>query len=473
MSRMKAKADAGSWRAPSRGQLLQVEITALDAEGRGVAALGEGSVCVPGWTPGAVGRVVVEGVSLSKRVVWARGHALDWPGPDTRQPTCHWAAPLRGRCGGCPLAHLRPDAARTWKVAVAREAGCAVAEIHAVSGEQDEGYRNRSALLAFRDARGVPRLGSRAARSGEPVQMTGCRVVPAPLRETADRLRAVLEREGVPVAAEAQGVRWLGLRANRRGEILVEWVTRPDATWVVPLIQRLAADELWRGVVSWWWGTRTPDDNVLRSEETQLVAGQPSLDETFDGRTYPLGPRTFFQLNTRVAEALAQHLSERWAALKWPRGPLLELYAGVGTLGHSLLARGLVSTVRGIEVVPESVAIAQRVGESLAVSLPPASTAGAWDVLDLGDPGQCARLTGSAPASAVVNPPRRGLDEGVVDWIVREQPSVLAYVSCNPESLQRDAARLVAAGYRRVEESLWDMLPQTAHVEVLSLWERA
>jgi 23S rRNA (uracil1939-C5)-methyltransferase len=71
----------------------------------------------------------------------------------------------------------------------------------------------------------------------------------------------------------------------------------------------------------------------------------------------------------------------------------------------------------------------------------------------------------------LVDPPRAGLDTYTLDGILKLQPRNIAYVSCDPATLARDAARLIAGGYRIVQITPFDMFPQTYHIESISLFE--
>jgi 23S rRNA (uracil1939-C5)-methyltransferase len=76
------------------------------------------------------------------------------------------------------------------------------------------------------------------------------------------------------------------------------------------------------------------------------------------------------------------------------------------------------------------------------------------------------------PALVLVDPPRAGLERQVLDSILKMNPPTLLYVSCDPSTLARDAARLVAGGYRLVEVTPFDLFPQTYHIESISLFQR-
>ncbi|MCU0786159.1 MAG: RNA methyltransferase, partial [Verrucomicrobia bacterium] len=68
-------------------------------------------------------------------------------------------------------------------------------------------------------------------------------------------------------------------------------------------------------------------------------------------------------------------------------------------------------------------------------------------------------------------PPRAGLEKGVLDQILRLKPQTLAYISCDPATLARDARRLTAGGYMLEKITPFDLFPQTYHIESISFWK--
>ena len=72
---------------------------------------------------------------------------------------------------------------------------------------------------------------------------------------------------------------------------------------------------------------------------------------------------------------------------------------------------------------------------------------------------------------AIIDPPRAGLDVNVLDALVKLKPEMLAYVSCDPSTLARDAARLIAGGYKLTQVTHFDLFPQTYHIESISIFE--
>ena len=84
-------------------------------------------------------------------------------------------------------------------------------------------------------------------------------------------------------------------------------------------------------------------------------------------------------------------------------------------------------------------------------------------------PGLAGRLDSST--LVIVDPPRAGIERHALDAILEIKPRMIAYVSCDPSTLARDAARLINGGYRLVEVTPFDLFPQTYHIESISIFE--
>lgn len=158
------------------------------------------------------------------------------------------------------------------------------------------------------------------------------------------------------------------------------------------------------------------------------------------------GPWDFAQASAAGNLAL---IARARAAIGIGPGALVELYAGAGNLTRGLVADGWTVTASDLTAPRRPVAGTHLVGP-------------ADEIL--------ARTIGPVDA-VVLDPPRTGAAEAI-DGIVRLAPRVIAYVSCDPATLARDAVRLVAAGYRATDAWPIDLMPQTAHVEVVLRFAR-
>ena len=167
----------------------------------------------------------------------------------------------------------------------------------------------------------------------------------------------------------------------------------------------------------------------------------------------------FFQAKRGIAAlayaAIVRALSPR------PGERIVDAYCGVGGIALAL-ARAGATDVLGIEVHEGAVADA---AASAALTGVTGARFVAGDV--------AARLAAIDRADlVVVNPPRKGCAPKVLAEVVRLAPRAIAYLSCDPDTLGRDLAWLVAHGYRASDVTPYDMLPHTPHVEALAILER-
>ena len=141
-----------------------------------------------------------------------------------------------------------------------------------------------------------------------------------------------------------------------------------------------------------------------------------------------------------------------------PGMTVLDVYCGVGLFSAFLAPR--VQRLVGIELSPEAC-------EDFAVNLD------AFENVELYEAPAEQVLAGVDfhPDVIVVDPPRAGLGQATLDGLLRQEASHLAYISCDPATLARDAKRLVQGGYRLRQVTPFDLFPQTYHIESISLWE--
>jgi len=160
-----------------------------------------------------------------------------------------------------------------------------------------------------------------------------------------------------------------------------------------------------------------------------------------------------------MAGKMVEHVLERGPGYcRLDRSSLVvDAYCGVGLF--SAFLRPLVGRVTGIESSPSA-------GEDYAVNLDEFEDVELYEApIEMALPA----LEGK-PELVVVDPPRAGLGKGVVESLLKMRPPALAYISCDPATLARDARRLVEGGYRLEQVTPFDMFPQTYHIESVSWW---
>lgn len=203
------------------------------------------------------------------------------------------------------------------------------------------------------------------------------------------------------------------------------------------------------------------------TEEVVLTTGQELPMQVNDVRLR-LRTRSFFQTNTAVAAGLYRQARE-WIQEVDP-ATLWDLYCGVGGFAlHGLLrSDGAPRDVLGIEISAEAVTSAR----ASAAELPGAARFEVGDATsgpDFPGSGQVGQQT--PPDLVVVNPPRRGIGLDLAEWLETSGASHVLYSSCNVESLARDLERIPSLV--PVRARLFDMFPQTPHLEVLTLLRRS
>lgn len=182
-------------------------------------------------------------------------------------------------------------------------------------------------------------------------------------------------------------------------------------------------------------------------------------------RAYRVGHFSFFQVNRHLAGDLARIVTEQDAG-----GSLaLDLFAGVGLFSLPLAQR--FEHVVAIESNPAAVRDLE-FNMASAAQQSAGRGAGASVEVRVSDVEQFLAKFRGAPQLAVLDPPRAGLTPGIVKHLARISPERITYISCDPPTLARDLAALRQAGYDLSELHLFDLFPQTFHMETVARLRR-
>ncbi len=189
--------------------------------------------------------------------------------------------------------------------------------------------------------------------------------------------------------------------------------------------------------------------------------GEPFVD-ALGSFIFELAPHSFFQVNRAQAEVLYAKALE-YAVLQGDE-TVWDIYAGVGTISAHLAKTA--KQVYANEYVEEAVEDAKRNMAANSIANMSFEAGAAEQVIPRW------LKSGLRPDVVVVDPPRKGVAESVLDAIAKAAPSRIVYVSCKPSTLARDVAYLGEKGYVLKKVSAFDMFPQTMHVECVALLER-
>ena len=196
------------------------------------------------------------------------------------------------------------------------------------------------------------------------------------------------------------------------------------------------------------------------AENTVVIAGNDHLTIRLLDRDFKVSAASFFQVNTAMAEKMVLHLFANMPTV--PSATLLDIYCGAGLFSTFLAPK--YARVIGIESSPSAC-------EDFTYNLDEFENVELYEGLaEEILPGLTNQI--HSASHVLVDPPRSGLDKTVIDAILKLSPEAIAYVSCDPSTLARDAARLVHGGYKLKHVTPFDLFPQTFHIESISLFEK-
>lgn len=438
---------------PGAGDEGVVRIERLAHDGRGLAHTAQGkTLFVEGGLPGE--RVEVAVHLTRKRFDEGHVRTLLEASPERVEPPCRHFS----HCGGCDLQHLALEAQRRHKQAVlvdllARQ-GVEVPEAPRLLAGAGAGYRRRARLGVKVGGEGDVHLGFRARHSHRLVDVTECTVLVPALAALLAPLHALV--------ASLEAPRLVGHLELVGGD--GEVADASESVLVVRQLREHAADtRRWRDFAA-RHGLHLARLLGRESPAFEWLTPEPALSYRLPAGTGELrlgfAPGDFLQANAEVNRQMVA------TALAWldglEGGSVLDLFAGVGNFSLPLA-----STAARVVAVEGSPAMVERLADNARRNGLPVEARQA----DLNRQDAVAGLLAERmPDAVVLDPPREGAEAAVRALGEAPVPRVL-YVSCDPATLARDAARLVHGGYRIARLAVADMFVHTSHLESMLLFE--
>jgi 23S rRNA (uracil1939-C5)-methyltransferase len=418
------------------GQLVETVIEKGVYRGRGLGHVEGRVVLVPRAHPGDRARVRVVAVHAG----WAEGalvEVLD-AAPLRRPSPC----PYVPRCGGCAYQDLAYEAQLQVKEAILRES---LARARApwdgdvtVHTSPERGWRMR-ASLHFAATQGGLRLGLRQEGTRRVVDVETCLQLSERMNRAARGLRqALVERPAVWAR-----LRGLDLLESPDGSALVASLETTLSPREAPALAALGGD---LGLCGFGVGT---------GRRHQWLHGTPFVEAVVLGVTLRAHARSFFQANRFLLEPLARTVV---GLVPTGSGRVIDLYAGVGLFALPLGARG------------EAEVLAVEWADSAAENTRWAARRQGLDAVRIVTGDVAKALADTRPRAGervVLDPPRTGAGQEVVGLVAGRDPEAVVYVSCDPPTLGRDLAAFASRGYRPDAVHLFDLFPDTFHMETI------
>jgi tRNA/tmRNA/rRNA uracil-C5-methylase (TrmA/RlmC/RlmD family) len=311
---------------------------------------------------------------------------------------------------------------------------------------------------------GTPKLGLFELGTHRVVHIPNC-IVQHPL---INRVAAVVRRALVEarVTSYSDGAhlgiaRYLQVVVERSSQtaqvvIVANSATPEPLAACLDLIRERLGNELH----SLWFNANLERSNTILGPNFQNWCGPESVVEHFGGAAVHYPPGAFGQNNLDIAQNIIEHVRAQI-----PEGArVIEFYAGVGAIGLSVLAR--TSQLRMNEVGAHSL-------RGLELGLAQLEPADRAKISVVPGPAGAACLAATGSEVVLADPPRKGLDPELTEYLGEQPPERFVYVSCGLESLLHDTAQLTSRGRLRLRAlNAFNLLPFTEHVETVAHFER-
>ena len=249
-------------------------------------------------------------------------------------------------------------------------------------------------------------------------------------------------------------MRTMVIRTASTGEVMVIVVFNENDTERINALMSHLRD-MFPEITSLIYMINEKWNDSLGDREPICFAGKDHIIEEMEGLKFKVGPKSFYQTNSEQAYELYK-VTRDFADLK-PTDTLYDLYTGTGTIANFCARRA--KRVVGVEYVPEAIEDAKV--NSMINSIDN-TTFYAGDMKDVLSDDFIKR--NGQPDVIILDPPRAGVDERVIEVIKRAAPQRMVYVSCNPSTQARDLA-LLSDMYTIEAVQPVDMFPHTHHVE--------
>ena len=457
----------------NKNDIVTVEITDIGVSGEGIGH-------VDGYTlfikDAVIGDVIEAKVMKAKKNYgYARLMKVITPSEYRVEPKCAFAR----RCGGCQIQEMSYDRQLVFKDQkirgnLERIGGFTKDQIDTVMQpvvgmEHPFGYRNKAQFPFGTDKEGNPITGFYAGRTHDIIANTDCALGVEQNKEILEIILQYMRENKIKSYDEKTGKGLIRHALIRYGfktkEIMVCLVINgkklPKAE---RLIEKLIQIE---GMTSITISPNTRRDNVIMGDSYEILWGQGYITDYIGNVKYQISPLSFYQVNPVQTEKL-YGLALEYADLKGDE-TVWDLYCGIGTI--SLFLAQKAKQVYGVEIVPQAIDDAKENAKINAIDNAEFFVGKAEEVL----PEYYAeyeREHNGETAHAdviVVDPPRKGCDETLLETIVKMQPEKVVYVSCDSATLARDLKYLCANGYEIKMCRGVDQFPQSVHVETVVL----
>ena len=445
-----------------KNDLVTLEIEDCGIDGEGIGKADGFTVFVKDAVIGDT--VTAKIIKAKKNYGYGRLMEVLKPSPYRVEPKCEFAR----QCGGCQLQALSYDQQLVFKTNkvkghLERIGGFTDIPMEPIIG-MDElfHYRNKAQFPVGRNKEGKIVTGFYAGRTHNIIENRDCALGVAENKEVLDRVIAHMEKYGIEPYNEATGkglVRHVLIRYGYfTKEVMVCLILNGNKIPKEELLVKSLCEI--PGMTSITINVNKKHSNVILGEEIRLLWGQEYITDRIGDIFYQISPLSFYQVNPMQTQKLYAKALE-YADLHGEE-TVWDLYCGIGTI--SLFLAQKAKFVRGVEIVPAAIENAKENAKLNGLENTEFFVGKAEEVL----PREY-KKNGVYADVIVVDPPRKGCDETLLETMVEMNPDRIVYVSCDSATLARDLKYLCERGYELRKVCPVDQFGMTVHVETVVL----
>ena len=445
-----------------KNDLVTLEIEDCGIDGEGIGKADGFTVFVKDAVIGDT--VTAKIIKAKKNYGYGRLMEVLKPSPYRVEPKCEFAR----QCGGCQLQALSYDQQLVFKTNkvkghLERIGGFTDIPMEPIIG-MDElfHYRNKAQFPVGRNKEGKIVTGFYAGRTHNIIENRDCALGVPENKEVLDRVIAHMEKYGIEPYNEATGKGLVRHVLIRYGyftmEVMVCLILNgnkiPKEEQLVKSLREIP------GMTSITINVNKKHSNVILGEEIRLLWGQEYITDRIGDISYQISPLSFYQVNPMQTQKLYAKALE-YADLHGQE-TVWDLYCGIGTI--SLFLAQKAKFVRGVEIVPAAIENAKENAKLNGLENTEFFVGKAEEVL----PREY-KKNGVYADVIVVDPPRKGCDETLLETMIEMNPERIVYVSCDSATLARDLKYLCERGYELRKVCPVDQFGMTVHVETVVL----
>ncbi|MDL4841763.1 23S rRNA (uracil(1939)-C(5))-methyltransferase RlmD [Aquibacillus rhizosphaerae] len=444
-----------------KNETIELTFEDITHEGDGVGKVNGYPLFVPFALPGEKAKVKV--IKVKKNFGFGKLLHIDEVSPERVEPPCD----VYVQCGGCQLQHMSYNMQLEMKQNQVKNTLRKIGHIedipvHPTIGMEDPWrYRNKVQIpVGYRHGELI--TGFYRKRSHEIIEGMDRCVITAEINDRmVEAVRRMADRLGITAYDERsyRGVlRHIMVRTGQATEeTMIVIVTRTEE---LPHQEEFVKElhETYPQIKSIVQNVNKQQTNVILGRKTKVLWGEEYIYDTIGDIKFAISAKSFYQVNPPQTKKLYDKALE-YANLSGGE-TVIDAYCGIGTI--SLFLAQKAKKVYGVEIVPEAILDAKQNAKLNNIENTEFYVGEAEKIM----PWWTAQ--GLKPDVIVVDPPRKGCDEALLEAMITMKPKRIVYVSCNPSTLARDLRILEDGGYETKQVQPVDMFPQTGHVEAVA-----